>query len=492
MKKLILSAIILLQAIYLSTASSVNTSKRNGFQETRDYYINRGDTLKVKALQFIEDNVDIHYSFTHHWQDTLKNSYPFNEIDYVDYNTSKIVLNDKIKKYKLSPVYNKISDIEFLTKERLIKIIDTGFENWSKPWNSKLSFNDFCDYLLPYRVQNEPIEDWLDIYKKRFSNLSQNSTSEICNSVNNDLKKWFYCSFSYEDRTSVRYYLSPQQLLFRKQGTCQDMCNLSVYAMRALGLATSIDFTPAWATSSYNHWWCTFIDESNYHRPFEGVTGSSSDFVIYREPGKVFRFTYRKQTNALASQISSEDIPQGHLQYTNIIDVTNEYWRTANIECNLKIAPLNNISYISVFNSLTWRPIDWGKVDNKIAKFNNLSVGSIYLPMNFDKNKLIPAGNPILLKADKQIKVFEPNHNKLINITIPESSKYLIYRIGKKYKFFYWDKKWVEVEIQIANEKKLLTFKNIPSNTIYLLVPEYSEKKERIFTLNENNEIERW
>ncbi len=85
-----------------------------------------------------------------------------------------------------------------------------------------------------------------------------------------------------------------------------------------------------------------------------------------------------------------------------------------------------------------------------------------------------------------------PDYNNLTSVRIKETPKYLIYRIGKKYSFFYWDKKWIKSGEKQVTESKELIFDKIPSNTIYLLIPEYSQKKERIFTINDNNELEYW
>jgi hypothetical protein len=262
--------------------------------------------------------------------------------------------------------------------------------------------------------------------------------------------------------------------------------------MRTLGLACSVDFTPAWATSSYSHFWCTYINENGEHRPFEGVTGMGDNFVVYREPSKVFRITYRIQKNTLANRIPIKEIPNGHLQMKNIIDVTSNYWRTTAITCNITKSTNNNISYIGVFNALNWKPVDWAEVINNKAMYHNLSVGAVYIPLVYENGKINPAGNPILIRSDKSVKEFIPDYNRNITVTIPESTKYIIYRTGKKYTLFYWDGKWIRTTTKKADETKKLSFDNIPANTLYLLIPEYSERKERIFSISDNGEIERW
>lgn len=467
--------------------SSVN-AQNSAFSTAKQYFKVQGDTLKMKALDFLENNISEHYSRTYIWQDSTKKTVNLRESEYIDFNEYRKVLKQK----KLTPIPKNIQDKDKLSSEDLINIVERGFIAWQKPINNNLNFNDFCNYLLPYRVQNEPLENWYQNFEQKYGHLTKDNASSICNSVNSNLKTWFFSSFSFEDRTELEYCLSPSQMLFRRQGNCQDLCNLSVYVMRMLGLACSVDFTPAWATSSYNHFWCTYIDESGEHRPFEGVTGMSNDFVVYREPSKVFRITYQKQQNTLADKIPLKDIPSNFLKMKNLIDVTTNYWRTSDLPCRIDKTPLNNISYISVFNGFRWFPVDWAEINNGNALFKKISVGAVYLPQNFENGKLICAGNPTLIRSDKSIKELIPDYLKKRTISITEAPKFLYYRPEKKYTLYFWDKKWVRVSTKIADKSKVMTFEDIPSNTLYLLVPEYSEKKERIFTVTENGEIERW
>jgi len=461
---------------------------QNAFEEAKHHFAQQNDTLKIRAVEFLENNISEHYAHTFYYVDSLGNKVNFNEFDYPNYNQSRKAL----KELYLKPVAVDIPDSTVITANQIIETVEHGFEAWTKQWNRNLSFEDFCNYLLPYRVESEPIEDWYDMFKNKFSFLSKNRPADIVNSVNSNLKTWFFSSFSFEDPTELEFCQSPSQMLFRQQGNCQDLCNLSIYIMRMLGLACNIDFTPAWATSSYNHFWCSYIDENGQHRPFEGVTGMADDFVIYREPSKVFRITFGKQPDMLADKIPDNEIPTSFLKMKNIIDVTSDYWRTTDLPCKITTEPQNNISYISVFNSLRWAPVDWAQVENSVAYFKNLSVGVVYLPQNFENGRIEPSGNPVVIYPDKTTKELIPDYKKPITVTVTEAPKYLIYRTDKKYMFFYWDKKWIKAGEKTADLSKVLSFDNIPANTVYLLVPEYSQRKERIFTVKEDGTLERW
>ena len=465
------------------------TAQNSVFDLAKKYFAEQNDTLKIKAVEFLENNIAEHFTYTYYYIDSIGNKVDFNELDFPNYNESRKAL----KELNLKPVAFTVSDGEQLSASQIIEIVERGFEAWNKPWNKNLSFDDFCDYLLPYRVQNEPVEDWYPVFKDRFSFLEKNRTADIVNSVNSNLKTWFFSSFSFEDTTESEFCQAPSQLLFRQQGNCQDLCNLSAYTMRMLGLPVSIDFTPAWATSSFNHFWCTYVNENGEHHPFEGVTGMADDFVVFREPSKVFRITYRKQPNMLADKIPANEIPTNFLRMKNIIDVTSNYWRTTDLQCRITETPKNNITYISVFNAMRWFPVDWTEVENSQAGFKDLSVGVVYLPMNYENNKLQPSGNPVLIYPDRSTKELIPNYENKITVNVTETPRFLVYKTGKRYAFFYWDKKWINAGAKKADENTtVLSFENVPANTVYLLVSEYSQRRERVFTVKEDGTLERW
>lgn len=74
-------------------------------------------------------------------------------------------------------------------------------------------------------------------------------------------------------------------------------------------------------------------------------------------------------------------------------------------------------------------------------------------------------------------------------ITINQEDKYLNFRSGKNYRLFYWDNKWTLIGQQRAlNNANKMLFMNVPKNALLLLLPEYSEKKERPFIITDNNE----
>lgn len=256
-------------------------------------------------------------------------------------------------------------------------------------------------------------------------------------------------------------------------------------------MATSFDYVPAWATSTGRHIWNTIIDNQGRKVSFTAGEKHIGDFKLKREPGKVVRFTYSKQKNTVAYRLPPEKIPDSYMRSSNYIDITDDYWKCRDIFCNL-FPSEQKYAYITVFNGMQWRPVYFGAVKNNTTVFKKMACGAIYLPMYYENDKLKNASYPILLDKEGKINYLKINRNNKINITIPEKEHYLIYRANKTYKLYYWDGKWILCGNKQIQSKRELTFSNIPSNTLYILVPEYSKGKERPFTVHSDGTLFYW
>ena len=78
-------------------------------------------------------------------------------------------LQDKWSKfsYKSTP---KVYDCHAIKAEYLIENIDLAFAAWQKrPWRHALSFDEFCEWILPYRIGDEPLENWRKFFYQKQS-----------------------------------------------------------------------------------------------------------------------------------------------------------------------------------------------------------------------------------------------------------------------------------------------------------------------------------
>jgi len=115
-----------------------------------------------------------------------------------------------------------------------------------------------------------------------------------------------------------------------------------------------------------------------------------------------------------------------------------------------------------------------------------MSKGVVYLPAYYKDKKLMPAGYPLAEGYHHEMSL-APDLNKRISIVLKQESGYLTFKPGKRYKLYYWDNRWQFISQQVANlSTSELLFSNVPKNSLLLLLPEYSQKKERPFMITDD------
>lgn len=464
-------------------------NNKNELEKALNYYALKHDSLKWEAACFLIGNMDLHFSEQFYWETHEGKIISFNELDYPDFQTAVTEFNRISSEEHLHLKSRMIPDIQVVTADLLINNIDLSFKLWDTPQAKHLRFSEFCEYLLPYRSTCEPLESWKSIYNERFKSTATGilTAEEIAEQTGREVMSWYFVTYGIENK-QAEGMISPTRLLFRKQGSCENLSNLSVFAMRSQGIATTFDFTPHWATSTGRHYWNCIIDENHVYQPFVGC--GIGQLKLKREPGKVIRITYSRQPGTPATQLPKQQIPEGFMQTPNFIDVTERYWKCTDF--TVSAAADDKFIYASVLNGLKWRPVFYASKRKDKYLFRKMTCGAIYLPSVYRNGQLLPIAPPVLLDKDGKTEVKDIHFNQKISLFIPEKDQYLRYRIGKKYTLHYWNKEWIKAETQTADTSKGLTFNEVPDNTIYLLIPEYSRGKERPFTIDKKGGICYW
>jgi hypothetical protein len=471
---------------------------RAELEKSISYFKKSGDPLKLKAVYFLISNMDIHYSKDYYWADsiTLKRVY-FDENSYPDFASAVTAFETiKAKSGNLKPVPYTYRDIDTIKADFLISNIELAFNSWNSGPAKQLSFGDFCEYILPYRVSTEPIQNWRSTYGQKFKwigdSVKNQGVEKALAYFIKDFKTWFINTWDIEVRKEPLPRLGALQLLSRKKGNCDDIGDLQVFSLRSQGYAAALEGVPYWATTTGRHFFNSTINEHNKVIPFD-VSGSVKINDFPREPSKVIRFTYGKQDDVLAAKLPAEKIPPGFLRMFNYRDVTKDYWPTADVISTLfPNAQRPEIAFIAVFNGFDWRPTWWGEINDNKARFKNMSQGAVFLPVYYLNGKLSAAGYPVL-QSSESAQVLQPDTKNIRRVLIKEQEKYLKFRPGSKYKLFYWDNSWKLVSEQIALEGSTeISYSGVPKNALLLLTPEYSQRKERPFTIDDSGARSWW
>jgi len=462
------------------------------------YLKNQKSPLKLKALYFLIANMDIHYSSDYYWVDRQGKKIDFNEFAYSDFDKASVALNELRKRYPdMRAKAVTLHDIAFIKGDFLIANIEQAFSAWQTNYAKNISFDDFCEYILPYRQSVEPLQNWRETYLKKFGWITQMAKTGDINKTliytATDERNWFTDTWQKEVRSEPLPRLGALQLLFRKKGPCEDIADLEVFTLRSQGIPVALDIVPYWATSADGHFLNTVFDAKMHPINYDAMKTPPLNNALGREPSKVIRETYSKQPNVLANLEDVKNIPYGFMQTTNYKDVTELYWPTTTIKCQLSpTTEHHKIAYVLIFNNMRWRAAWWGEIKGNTVSFVNMSKGVVYLPTYFTNGKFKAAGYPIAEGYNHEV-VLQPDLTRKKAITITEDDKYLHFQQGKKYRLFYWDNDWKPCGMRIpAPFSKIMIFDGVPQNALLLLRPEYSRGKERPFMITEDGKQVWW
>ena len=475
-------------------------------EKVLSFYASEGDSFKLHAALFLIGNMEGHSYVTYGLYDTLGNEIKFNPLDYSDYDALRSAWDTLETQYGVIDFKKKdmVYDLQTIKADFITQNIDYAFKAWrEKPWAKGLSFETFCDYVLAYRGSNEPLENWREFFYQKYQNIEKRMSDpsdaiEAAGLINNDIKSWF--SFD------PRFYYHPtdqglSEMLKNKMGRCEDMTNVTIYAMRAGGIPITSDYTPYWANTGNNHMWNAIVTPDGRAIPFMGAEANPGEYHLANKLAKVYRKTFDKQTQNLIFQKRKQEKIPDWLSGKSYKDVTADYEEVCNATVALRqeIPDSIDIAYLCVFNDGEWKPIHWARIENNRAEFTDMGRDILYLPALYINAKIAPFGQPLILHTDCTTQEIFSEAQETITLELtsnvpskqeflPDGSAKVLLTSGQEYELFYWKDGWQSVGKQVAKDKPLV-FKEVPAGCLYWLVAKGSDKEERIFTVENGKQI---
>jgi len=418
----------------LEQALSLAGENRKELERVLDYF--REEPLKYEAAKFLIENMPGHYSivnddieiFYNQLEDFLAKT-PVN-----DYRDSKII-RDSIQTmaFRNMNIQSMVkADITFIKSDFLINSIDEAFEKWqSLPWAQHLNFDEFCEYILPYKVDNYFMfeEDWPSklrnsiqkevLYKLetfRYSSELRNSAYWACKTINKYLRETI-CPEGSPLESPLVYRLTT--LAKVPYGTCSDRCPVTVGFMRSLGIPVMIDFTYQWPFRSLGHTWNIVLMNNGQNAAFGGgEDGPGELHMPGQRMAKVYRKTYAINKEILKLKQESAYVPPA-FHNIHMKDVTVEYMKSTSIEVPVQWKSGNDkYAYLAVFNDKEWIPVCYGIRQGNKYIFENIGNDIVYLPVFYTEKGIEPFSDAFILDLKNNIHYLGPDPERLQKVVL--------------------------------------------------------------------------
>lgn len=302
-----------------------------------------------------------------------------------------------------------VPDYRIIKSQYLIDNIEQAFALRTQVESvRKLSFDQFCEYILPYRIGTERLEPWRDPLYKRYETLrdSLNSKNSYhrAEAINTHLKSYLYTNHAF---WSYPFDMPVSKMEKGKRGSCKHIVFYTAAAMRANGVPVGVDMAPHWGNYGKGHEWNVLLQEDGRHFPFDAarVPFGGINECPYK-PAKVFRITFAPQDRFPADDHALENDVPAELLDRYRKDVTEEYTKTFDFRVRLA-HPTDEVKRYAVlctFNNREWIPMDAGKIEGDSASFTNMGSELAYLAMYYLDGVLVPASEPFILEANGEVR----------------------------------------------------------------------------------------
>lgn len=337
------------------------------------------DSRKHRAALFLLEQMADCYSWSGTNIDTLKRLKQLSGLP------GKEAWTDSVKKAWNFPQLlscTKVYDAQVITADFLIRHIDHAFAIWdSRPWSKYYPLEEFIRHVLPYRLGDEPLEDWRESYYMHFANRVDSiysggdvirKTQAVETIINRD-------GFQWNELFPSLPHLGAGYLFRHRLGSCRESCDFTLYLLRALGIPSVTDHYIVSPHTSGMHWWNAVRDTTGSLVPFwleESKVGREMDDG--RPKGKVFRLEFGGRT----------------------CDVTSEYFgrNVARVRIGSDIRASRIL--LCVFSCGRLVPVGQGEVHRGEVAFHDLEPGIRFFPMyQHQSGDLRFAGHPFCVDS---------------------------------------------------------------------------------------------
>ena len=402
----------------LETSLLAAGSNKTELEKVLVYYSNEAN--KLQASKFLISNMPYHSYLD---GEDLSKIYkifqcsygkPKGEISLIVDSCNKINGEFRIERLK------REFDIRVIYSQLILHHIDETFRAWHEyPWGKNVSFDALCEYVLPYRIGDEPpscwrtkiMEEW-----KPFTDSIRNmpfveDPFQVAKLV---FQKMCLRHVVFTGAFPNSPHLGPQ-IVEWNVGYCRDLADVIIYTFRALCIPCAIDFI---ASTDYNtsHLWVSIKDSHGETWMIDYASKEMKPAKGYdRVKGKVFRETFSLNWEMVEKMRESKEEIVPPFVAPKFKDVTKEYAdehmteqmviKESEVAGNFEDGKRY---YLCVPQRMKWLPVDWAFAKEGKVTFGCFKTGVAACICQYRDGKLLPCSTPFRTKIHDKTLSLQP------------------------------------------------------------------------------------
>lgn len=394
------------------------------------YQENPADSLKYKAACFLIKNMAFYSYPVAKWLDDYKTYYIWLK-DCPD--KAPIEIADSVKNiFGLMGKLETKRDIMEVDSAYLCHNIEWAFKVWKEqPWGKNIPFDMFCEYLLPYRIDDEPLTYWREEYYEKYNSLLDSLKQSDASATLEDpivaatylMKKMLEKKSRYTGTTPLlNNHIGPKYVEYLT-GSCRELTDFTVYLFRALGIPCAIDFMPLRGDTNSRHFWATCWDKDgeDYMIDFIGIPllTRTSHWLQDGELVKTYRYTFSLNRGMMKEMMTLEKDIYPFWRLPKFKDVTylnvNFFQKQLSIPTSrvYDVKSDAKIAYLCACSRQEWVPVDWTKYDPEHLVFSSIKKGPVMRVATYENGQLHFITDPFEVdKRTNQLRFYSRGEEK--------------------------------------------------------------------------------
>ena len=384
----------------LERALTAAGDNRREFEKVLDRYAS--DPERSEAARWLISNMPMHFTSTGEETERYRSYFRIA----ADHSLNIKALVDSLDSVHGRPnqgLMQRIPDITTLDSAFLAAHIDAAFrERESRPWGKNVRWEDFLEFVLPYRIGDEPATLWRDTIMARYGTLID-SVAALPGSDNplfaadQLYRAWMgQKTFRWTSKLPVGPRLGVE-IADWKTGACRERADGMTYLLRAAGLPASLHLAPVRGDLNDSHSWGVIYDRNGYPYIPEQHSDSASLFKV--PAAKVQCETFSINEEVLGTFTHDPDAPSA-LRNPFMKDMTASYLPPAAMKpFRLPLDMLGGTEkgdtvYIASASHREWVPVGYGVAGGDSVDFGYVGKDVVCVAGRWKDGALIPVSYP--------------------------------------------------------------------------------------------------
>lgn len=365
------------------------------------------DTLKRRAAEFLLLNLPYYHSYSEKDMEAYLKVHEYYGVG--TWYSVEQAKDSALRQYGryTAVTTNPIPDLD-ISPDYLIDNIEWAFKvRDEQPWSKNVSFEDFCEYILPYRIEDECLKPWREKLYNKYNPMLD--SIRYLPEAEDPLfvSRVLLDSISREEsRFSTQLGYGPHvgpDLVDWVSGNCRELTDRLIYIFRAVGLPCGCDYMPLRGDGNVAHYW-NFVfdkDRNSYYMYEKQPIGTAQDF--YGARAKVYRqrFSLNRELQMTIKGELTDVYPK--FRYPMYTDVTRLYGdelvHTITVPDAEFLVPVRSgeMLYLCHTSHMEWVPVVWSYRKKGGVTFREVEGRVVMCVCAYREGELIPVTVPFLL-----------------------------------------------------------------------------------------------